>query len=72
MNSSVENTQFEKSAALSGDKAPDRLTANYGPIGIKAVAAACAGRKAIDPDGEIKKLTAQQMWPLDDRADHRE
>ncbi len=72
MHCSSKNTQIGKDAPLSEDRAPDGLSGNYGPIGIKAVAAACVGRKATKPGGEIKKLTAQQLWSLDDRADHQD
>ncbi|GGE11917.1 hypothetical protein GCM10008012_63220 [Rhizobium anhuiense] len=72
MHSSSKNTQVGKDAALNEDRAPDGLRANYGPIGIKAVAAACVGRKATKPGGEIKKLTVQHLRSLDDRADHQE
>ncbi|MBB4117041.1 hypothetical protein FHT80_006422 [Rhizobium sp. BK226] len=69
---SSKNTQVGKDAALSEDGPLDGLRGKYGPIGIKAVAAACVGRRATQPGGEIKKLTAQQLWSLDERADHQD
>lgn len=58
MHSSSKNTQVGKDAALNEDRAPDGLRANYGPIGIKAVAAACVGRKATTGRGDQKPYCA--------------